>query len=247
VAAAAYAAGSATASPYAVLLGPDTATVRFAGPTPSAVFDRSTLTITDPAAASVYVCLGSNGTDLVFLDLAAAPGVLTVDGDPRAATALANSLMSQLAPHRVAHIEQWPRALEELEDDGRLTFLIWPRPDAENAVRLHRAAEQRPWLRIIVLGDTNGTRWPLTVTADGVVSSLALGLTASSSSLPEQVPPRTAIPVPPPAPVAESDPEPAPSLDEHPGLLPLPERHPDLSIEPFAPSAHAPALAGAAQ
>jgi hypothetical protein len=262
-------AGSGSTWPYAVLLGPGTATVRLTGPVPAVTVERAALAAANPVAQpgrapSAYACLGSNGADLVFLDLALIPGVLTVEGDTTAANMLINGLTAQLVAagaHRVASIEQWPQALDELEDEGagKLAFLIWPHPDAETAARLHRAADLRPWLRIIVIGDTSGSRWPLTITADGVVTSLALGLSAATTGLPQQLEPRTVLPeampaVPPPTasapalaaaePKRNAAPELPPlSLDEHPGLLPLPPRDPALSIEPFAPSA-TPALAG---
>ena len=266
-------AGSGSTWPYAVLLGPETATVRITGPVPAVTAERAALAAANPVAhpgraPSAYACLGSSGADLVFLDLALIPGVLTVDGDATAANAFISGLTAQLVAggaHRVASIEQWPQALDELEDEGagKLAFLIWPHPDAETAARLHRAADLRPWLRIIVIGETNGSRWPLTITADGVVSSLALGLTAATAGLPQQLEPRAVLPEAVPAalppttsapalaaaaaaePKRNAVPELPPlSLDEHPGLLPLPPRDPALSIEPFAPSANVPALAG---
>ncbi|HTJ67582.1 MAG TPA: hypothetical protein VL551_08655 [Actinospica sp.] len=202
VAAAVRLAGRGTAWPYAVLLGPETATVRLAGQAPDVEVERAVLADSDATAHpdSAYVCLGSNGADLVFLDLAQAPGVIAVDGDSRAAP----TFISRLA--------------QQLPETCRPTIL---------------------------LGTTNVSHWSLTVNADGVVSSLALGLTAASAGLPEQLAVREPDPGPvviPEAPEPEPAPtfEPLPTLDGHPGLLPLPPRDAALSIGPFAPSAGGP-------
>ena len=252
-------AGSGAAWPYAVLLGPEEATVRLAGRVPVVAPEpwrtveggwaapREALSAGDPPthlgraySSTAYAALGSSGADLVFLDLALVPGVLTVQGDQRAAGELISSLLAQLAAggaHRVIAAERSPRALEEIEhqETAPPTFLAWSNPDAPTATRLHRATTLRPWLRVVVLGDTNGTRWSLTVGADGVVSSAALGLTAASAGLPPQIPPRPA-PAAVPEPTIVAPVGPPPSLDEHPGLLPLPPREAGLSAEPFAPS-----------
>jgi hypothetical protein len=117
------AAEAAPAWPYAVLLGPDTVTVRLAGAPGSdpgklwrkvsggwcVDLDQVTATRphgqTDDAAISDgYVALGSYGRDLVLLDLDCAPGVMTVSGDRRAARELVSALVAQIeavAGHRV--------------------------------------------------------------------------------------------------------------------------------------------------
>lgn len=250
-------AGSGAAWPYAVLLGSDEVAVRLAGRAPAVAPEpwrtvdggwaapREALAGDPPVrlgraySSAAYVALGSQGSDIVFLDLALVPGVLTVEGDRRAATEFISSLMVQLiaAEHRVIAGERAPRALEEIEhrESAPPTFLVWSYPDPPTAARLSHATTLRPWLRVIVPGETRGSRWSLTVGPDGVVSSAALGLTAAGAGLPTLIPPR------PVTAATASEPElarlePLPSLDAHPGLLPLPPRDAGLSVEPFAPS-----------
>lgn len=266
--------GDGPAWPYAVILGPETVTVRLAGhaatrqspPEPWHAVDGGWQAARDELAQAElperraraytsggYVALGSRGTEIVFVDLALAPGVLTVDGDQRAATELVSSLMAQIGAAGVHSVGSDLSEFVDGEpprDTDALTFVVCSDPDAESAARIHRAARSRPWLRVLVLGDTQGSRWSLEVDADGVVSAPALGLSAASSGLPQSIPRR---PSPSPAAAALPDPEstssPIPaaaaekpfSLDDHPGLQPLPPRDPDLGLEPFAaPHAHAP-------
>ena len=257
-------AGDGPAWPYAVILGPETVTVRLAGrrrlaepPKPWTRTDggwtvgREALgkaALPEQRAraysSAAYAALGSRGQDIAFLDLGLVPGVLTVEGDRKAATDLVNSLMTQMiagGAHRVR-----TDLNELLEDraagDGTaLTFLVCADPDGETAVRLHKAASLWPWLRVVVLGETQGSRWSLTVDADGVVRAPALGLSAVCSGLPQSIPPRPAAT--PAAPAIQPEPEPILStlprepfaIEEHPGLLPLPPRDPALDLGVFAP------------
>jgi len=258
-------AGTGRAWPYAVILGPRTVTLRLAGknsaePAPpwravpgGWAAERETLAAAElperrsrAYSSAAYAALGSDGADLVLLDLALAPGVLTVDGDRRAATELVNSLMAQVAavePNRVIFAQDLPHQLEEIEQEkfAPPTFLVCSDPYEATAHRLHQAAARKPWLRVVVLGETRGPRWSLTVDADGVVSSAALGLTAASAGLPQHIPPRpTPSPVrfeeprPEPVSVVVAPPDDPPSPEEHPALLPLPPRDESLSLGPFA-------------
>ena len=257
-------AGTGRAWPYAVILGPAAVTLRLAGrrsaepPPPWRAVDGGWTAEREALAAAelperrgrayssaAYAALGSDCADIVLADLALAPGVLTVNGDRRAGTAFVNSLMAQVAavdPHRVLFAEDLPGQLDELEQQkiAPLTFLVCSDPYEATADRLHRAAARRPWLRVVVLGYTRGPRWSMTVDADGVVSSAALGLAAASSGLPQHIPPRpTPSPVlfdeqrPDPISVAVTPPDDAPCLEDHPALLPLPPRDASLGLEPF--------------
>jgi len=258
-------AGTGRAWPYAVLLGPRTVTLRLAGrnsagpPPPWQAVNGGWTAEREALAAAelperrsrafssaAYAALGSCGADIVLVDLALAPGVLTVDGDRRAATELVDSMMAQVAAveaHRMIVAEDLPRQLEEIEREkiAPPTFLVCTDPYEATAHRLHEAAAGRPWLRVVVLGETRGPRWSMSVDADGVVSSAALGLTAASSGLPRRIPPRpTPSPVrfddprAEPVPVVVAPPEDPPSPEDHPALLPLPPRDEGLSLEPFA-------------
>ena len=257
-------AGDGPAWPYAVLLGPETVAVRLAGRTVAeppepwsaadggwtvgrAALDGAELPEQRARAysSSAYAALGSRGPEIVFLDLGLVPGVLTVDGDRAAATELVNRLMTQVLASGTHQVRT--DLAELLEDraagDGAaLTFLVCADPDRETAVRLHKAASLWSWLRVVVLGDTHGTRWSLTVDADGVVRAPALGLSAAGSGLPQSIPRRPdAAPA---APAVQPQPEPMPaalpeepfSLEEHPGLLPLPPRDPALELDVFKPA-----------
>ena len=281
-------AGDGPAWPYAVILGPQTVTVRLAGragpppssrqqhqkqpPEPWHAVDggwqvaRDDLTRAEVPerrarayASGGYAALGSRGAEIVFIDLAMAPGVLTVDGDRRAAADLVSSLIAQVdaaGVHRtgadladLAVLDPCEAVAENVSEDAdSLTFAVCTDPDIETAARLHQAVRRRPWLRVIVLGDTRGSRWSLTVDADAVVSAAALGLSAACSGLPRSIPRR---PSPSPAAAAQPDPDPALtaaaspedpfSIDDHRGLAPLPPRASELGLEPFtATPAHAP-------
>jgi hypothetical protein len=266
--------GDGPAWPYAVILGPETVTVRLAGhaatqqlpPEPWHAVDGGWQASRDELAqagvpehraraytSGGYVALGSRGAEIVFVDLALAPGVLTVDGHRRAATELVSSLMAQIDAAGVHGVgSDLAEAIdgEVARDTDTLTFVVCSDPDAETAARLHGAVRTRPWLRVVVLGDTQGSRWSFEVDADGVVSAAALGLSAAGSGLPQRIPRR---PTPSPSAAAQPDPEsasdPIPaavpekpfSLDDHPGLQPVPPRDPGLGLEAFAAShAHAP-------
>ena len=256
-------AGDGPAWPYAVILGPDTVTVRLAGrivtepPKPWSATDGGWTVGRDALgkaalpgqraraySSAAYAALGSRGQDIAFLDLGLVPGVLTVEGDRKAATDLVNSLMTQMlagGAHRVR------TDLNELLDDraagdgNALTFLVCADPDGETAVRLHKAASLWPWLRVVVLGETQGSRWSLTVDPDGVVRAPVLGLSAVCSGLPQSIPPRP--PATPAAPAIRPEPEPIPSalprepfaFEEHPGLLPIPPRDQALGLDAFVP------------
>ena len=254
-------AGDGPGWPYAVVLGPDTVTVRLAGRTPAQppepwrpatggwTVDRAALIAAElpdqrgrAYSSAAYVALGSQGSDIVFIDLGLAPGLLGVDGDPRARTDLVSSLMAQVT---AGGLHVTCADLTDLLGDepparatDALTFLICSDPDSETAVRLHKATLLWPWLRVVVLGDTRGSRWSLSVDVDSVVTSPALGLSAASSGLPKTIPPRPAAS---PAVTALREPEPVLAspldepfaLDEHPGLLPLPPRGMGLDLEAF--------------
>ena len=282
-------AGDGPAWPYAVILGPQTVTVRLAAravppssrqqpapPEPWHAVDGGWEISRDSLAQAEvperrgraytsggYAALGSRGAEIVFVDLAMAPGVLTVDGDRRAATDLVSSLIAQIGAagvHRTGgdasvvdlsevEVEVEAVAGEGSEDSGSLTFVVYTDPDVETAARLHQAVRRRPWLRVIVLGDTRGSRWSLTVSAEGVVSAAELGLSAACLGLPLSIPRRpspspavaAAQPDPEPASTTGAAPEEAFSIEDHPGLAPLPPRDPDLGLEPFTAAAlHAP-------
>jgi hypothetical protein len=265
-------AGDGPAWPYAVILSPETVTVRLAGravpqpPEPWHAVDGGWQAACDDLAeaevpehraraytSGAYVALGSRGAEIVFVDLGLVPGVLTVEGDRRMTADLVSSLMAQIGAAGVHRVDaDLSEVVDEgvSQDTGSLTFVVCSDPDAETAARLHQAVRSRPWLRVVVLGDTRGTRWSMEVDTDGVVSAAALGLSAACTTLPQSIPRR---PSPSPAAAAQpdADPEPTPiaaaaleepfSLDDHPGLLPLPPRDPGLGLEPFtAAHAHAP-------
>lgn len=174
--------------PYAVLLGPDTVTLRLAGtaqgqPPPSWrrvaggwATDRELLEARQATADSeidrsnaTYVALGwSPDEELVLLDLARAPGILGISGDPLAVTRLACILLVQLEPAARAG----------------LSFLVCDSSDEETMADLNQMIAVEPTLRAIVLCETRGSRWPLTAHADGTVTSTLLGLTVSTDDLP---------------------------------------------------------------
>ena len=279
-------AGDGPAWPYAVILGPQTVTVRLAAravppssrqqpapPEPWHAVDggweisRDSLAQAEVPerrarayASGGYAALGSRGAEIVFIDLAMAPGVLTVDGDRRAAADLVSSLIAQVdaaGVHRtgadladLAVLDPSEAVAENVSEDADpLTFVVCTDPDIETAAQLHQAVRRRPWLRVIVLGDTRGSRWSLTVDADAVVSAAAMGLSAACSGLPRSIPRRpspspaaaAAQPAPDPALSAAASPEDPFSIDDHPGLAPLPPRASELGSEPFtATPAHAP-------
>jgi hypothetical protein len=96
--------------PFAVLLGPDSVTVRLAGggwtvpPAPWRLADggwtapRSEVCGAQGQgeAADAYLALGSSAGRLVFLDLHSVPGVLAVTGERRVARELAAALVAQV-------------------------------------------------------------------------------------------------------------------------------------------------------
>jgi hypothetical protein len=229
-AAVAWASAAGKAWPYALLLGRKTVTVLLAGgpaaePPPRwravgggwAVARDHVVTTGDneagegARASDTFVVLGSRGDDAVLLDLACAPGIVTVNGDPHASRDLMASLTAQLAAAPRNRVLVAARVLPgapgagltELLDridrhgaDSRgvaeapSTFLICADPAPAEAVRLRSLAARDHRLRALVLGDLTGSRWPLQVDAGGEVIADGLGLVASTRSLPRDVPDR---------------------------------------------------------
>jgi hypothetical protein len=228
-----------TAWPYAMLVGRQTVTALLAGPLPPGppgpwretgggwLIDRGLLSAAsgDGTArpSDTFVALGSCGGGALLLDLACAPTVITITGDPAAARDLMRSLVTQLQVvprNRVfaaaSALPGTPCAtpagpLDRLDlgttvHDGAespWTFLVCVSPALGEAIRLRaRGAADR--MRVLVLGNVRGSRWSLLAGADGEVTADGLGLGASSrpilSCISNGVPPRR-HPLPEPGPV----------------------------------------------
>lgn len=206
--------GEGPARPYAVLLGPETVTVRLTGLEPADppppwrvaeggwVVDRRTLGAipVPPVPARLgrarpsgsYVALGSRGEEIVLLDLAAAPGAVSVTGDPRSAAKLISALIAQLGASGEYRIVD---GLEGVPDAGEQpVMLVYWNPSREDLARLDARLLADPRLRALVHGEPPGPRWPLSVDADGSVASAALGLIAAAVGLPSSVAQRPAPP-----------------------------------------------------
>jgi hypothetical protein len=156
-----------------------------------------------------YVALGSDGPRLVLLDLAPTVCPISVSGDPLRRANLVRSLLAQFASvpgHRTLIADEvvpqqystpLGTALDALDHVEPVpTLIACAAPAPQESIRLQAALLERAWLKALILGETKGSNWPISVDADGVVRSRPLGLLATSSGLPERVGTR---------PVAEED------------------------------------------
>jgi hypothetical protein len=167
---------------------------------------RRELAALDPAGPAVsrpsdwYLALGSHDGGLLLLDVFPTTAAVSVSGDPRACVRLVSCLMAQFRSvpgHRVLAADgvlpgaiptALPAVLKAVESaDPAPTFVVCAEPGPQDSTRLHALLAARPWFKAVVLGETKGSRWPLTVDADGLVRSRALGLTASAADLPRTV------------------------------------------------------------
>jgi hypothetical protein len=244
------------------------------------VLDEASGDVCMAGASDTFVAIGRAGRCTVLLDLAQVPGTLAVGGEPHAATEFFEALLSQVESvgcHQLlvaaGAVQDTPEAdVAELvrglpsrlaapaySDGTHLTFLACATPTEDEATLLDRALIDRPWLRVLILGEYQGTHMPLVVDRKGTVDSPTLDLTVDGSVLPRIALQRPRVPeqpTPERAPMAHRppddlplEPKPDPASDAAPksapepcraapappaALAPLPSRDPALSTNPLA-------------
>jgi len=200
------------------------------------------------------VAVGVADDELVVLDLARSPGLISVHGAADPAARLVAALAAQLtagllgAPdtlllHDAVLDSPVARPVHELiavleqRPAGRhpRTVLICARPGAGDAGRLAELAARDPGLLVLVAGYLPGSRWRLRVTSQGRVLAPELGIDADAAPLRKGLErilatrPATAAAPAPSRPIwADEEPEPQP---EAPVETPEPVDVDDL-IEP---------------
>ena len=261
----------------AVLVDRGTVSVRLLGRPPSAppqpwyeqsegwsasrdqVLDEAAGDLRAVGASDTFIAIGRAGQCTALLDLARIPGTLAVGGEPRAAMAFFEALLSQVESvgcHRLlvaaGTVQDTPEAgVAELvrglpsglaasarPNGTHLTFLACATPTEDEAVLLRRALIDCPWLRVLILGQYQGTHMPLIVDRRGRVDSPTLDLIFDGSVLPQIAPQRPRVPhrpTPERVPVARRPP------DDFalPNDLPLTSR--SLPVMATANESHAPA------
>ncbi|BCY15458.1 hypothetical protein [Actinoplanes sp. L3-i22] len=202
--------------PYLVLAGPERVVVGLAGhgrlpePDPKVTpwrTDGHRWTAARPLPARpdatvarpgpLPVTVGVAGDDLVLLDLARSPGIVSVHGAPgpmdRLVAALAKqlgeALRTGLIDRLLVHKADGPglgEALEELRQQppgtGR-TVLVCDRPKERAAALIGKLCARDPGLLVLVAGYVPGSRWRLRVNVSGWVISPELGIEADSAPL----------------------------------------------------------------
>lgn len=143
------------------------------------------------------VTVGISGEDLVLLDLARSPGIVSVHGAPgpmdRLVTAMAAQLgeamraglIDRLLVHK-ADGRGLTEALEELRQQppgGGRTVLVCDRPKERAAALISKLCARDPGLLVLVAGYLPGSRWRLRVNVSGWVISPELGIEADSAPL----------------------------------------------------------------
>lgn len=201
--------------PYLLRLGPKTVTVTLAGPDPAPVPEAAPWQPAGDrhwtAARPVYgdrdgdqlpVAVGVAGDDLVLLDLARSPGMISVHGSAGPADRLVSALAAQLtaglfgAPatlllHDAVLDSPAARPLRDLtlaleqRPAGRhaRTVLVCSRPGESDAALLAALTARDPGLVVLVGGYLPGSRWRLRVTSQGRVLAPELGIDADGGPL----------------------------------------------------------------
>jgi hypothetical protein len=180
---------------------------------------RADTSITHPGPLPVAV--GISGDDLVLLDLARSPGIVSVHGAPgpmdRLVTAMANQLgealrtgsIDRLLVHK-ADGRGLTEALEELRQQppgGGRTVLVCDRPEERAAALISKLCARDPGLLVLVAGYLPGSRWRLRVNVSGWVISPELGIEADSAPLGQGLELGRAWRDAPPKPAAQSVPD----------------------------------------
>ncbi|MBI9115334.1 LysM peptidoglycan-binding domain-containing protein [Sanguibacter suaedae] len=165
-----------------------------------------------PPALPALVSLGHDGTGAdVLLDLAAARGIVTVTGDPRAAREILTAIAAELATNpwaaarpvtgtglppalaaigagryeTVTSARQW---LDRPDDLPPAHLVLGATPTAEDAHAITaRLLHAGPSTGVVAHGPVDTARWTLTATADGAVHVDVLGLTLVANRLPDDV------------------------------------------------------------
>jgi hypothetical protein len=152
-----------------------------------------------PVGGTAFACVGVGEAGCLFIDLAAAPGALTLGGEPQAASHLAESLVHQLctgpAADRVrltvvadALPEPAPPRAERVVSVGdlggrseprtsRKTELVFCRPRSDrDVVGLARYVTSAPYRVIpVILADLPGAPWSFTARSPGDPAKAPLG------------------------------------------------------------------------
>ena len=198
--------------PYAMLVRPQTVTALLAGPTPpwppapwqSAdrgwLIDRSLLAAagddSSARASDTFVALGSCDGGALLVDLACAPAVISITGDPDAARDLMWSLVAQLqfvprnrvvaaGPSRgalAAPANRLPGREASTGDEaaGSWSFLVCTLPTPADVIQLRARAADAGRMLVLAYGSVVGSRWSLLADANGEVTADGLGLAAWS-------------------------------------------------------------------
>lgn len=210
--------------PYAMLVRPQTVTALLAGPTPpwppapwqSAdrgwLIDRGLLAAAgddgSPRPSDTFVALGSCDGGALLVDLAYAPTVISITGDPDAARDLMWSLVAQLrfVPRNRVHVAAGPSpgalaatpdrlpdppgAEASTRDDapGSWSFFVCTLPTAADVIQLRARAADAGRMLVLVLGGVVGSRWSLVAEANGEVTADGLGLAAWSGPISQGYP-----------------------------------------------------------
>lgn len=206
-------------------------------------------------ASDTFVAIGRTGQRTVLLDLAQVPGVLAVGGEPRAATTFFEALLSQVESigcHQLlvaaGTVQDAPeadvaelvrglpsrRAAPAYPEGTHLTILACATPTEDEAVLLRQALIDRLWLRILILGEYQGTYVPLVVDRRGRVEAPATDLITNGSVLPRIAPQRSRA--------HRQEPKRAPVVRRTPDAVP-----PAQAIPPIPPPPSLPVIVGAAQ
>ena len=211
--------------PYVLLLGPDHITVGLAGPgqlpapdpevSPWSTRDERSWTAArplppreephpedstwgEPGFESLPVLVGVSDDDLVLLDLARSPGIISVHGAPGPAARLVAAMARQLVTaadegviDRLVVAMDLPAvdstslqdALAIVGRRGGRTVLVCERPDPDAAGRLAALISADPGLLVLVAGYVPGPRWRLRVSTAGRLEAPELALDVDTASL----------------------------------------------------------------
>jgi hypothetical protein len=207
--------------PYLMMLGSRDLTVGIAGPDPAPIPDPDTSpwrvsaerrwsTAIRPApfapveadeATPVPVAVGVTNDELVLLDLARSPGIISVHGATGPADRLVRAMAVQLTAVLFGPVETivqdailksagskpLSEALAELARRPAgaqpRTVLVCSQPEESDVARLTDLAERDPGLLVVVAGYVPGSRWRLRVTSAGRVVAPELGVDADSAPL----------------------------------------------------------------
>lgn len=180
---------------------------------------RADATVARPGPLPVLV--GIAGDELVQLDLARSPGIVSVHGAPgpmdrlvaamaaQLGEALRTGLIDRLLVHE-ADGTGLTEALEELRQQpsgGGRTVLVCERPTEPAAALISKLCARDPGLLVLVAGYLPGSRWRLRVNVSGWVISPELGIEADSAPLGQGLELGRTWREAPPQPVRESKPD----------------------------------------